>query len=79
MEGDDRRMGNLADDASFLDELVTGRAAGQFRRQELNGNKAADHGIKSARDAAIGASADDFENLVTADLHGGLSLRQMDS
>jgi hypothetical protein len=73
----DRRVGELANDARFLKEALPGFASSEFLCEKLDGHLAADHGIVRPRHAAGGAGADDLENLVTSNLHGDLSLRQV--
>src|SRR5258708_13108156 len=72
-------MGELADDARFLNEALACFAGGQFLWEKLDGDEAADQGIVGARHAAMGPGADNFENFVASDLHEVRSLRLPDS
>jgi hypothetical protein len=69
-------MGELADDASFLNETLPGRAVSQFLWEKLDGYQAANQGIVGTRHAAVSASADDFKNLVSSDLQVDLFLKK---
>jgi len=69
VDGDDGRMRELADDAGFAEKASAGFPAGELRREEFDGYKAVNERIMSAHDAAVGASAESFENLVATNLH----------
>ena len=71
MQRDDVGMGELADDASFAQEAVASFALRNFGGKNLDGHGAADHGIEAAKNAAGGADAESFKELVATDLHGG--------
>ncbi len=60
VERNDRRMGQLADDARFLDKALARFTLGPLSGQELDSDQAADHGIVSASDPASSSGADDF-------------------
>src|SRR6266436_3319222 len=73
----DRGVRELPDYAGFLEKTQTAFALREFFGEKLDGHLTADHGIVRSRHAASGAGADDLETFVTSDLHGDLSLRQV--
>jgi hypothetical protein len=73
MDGDDVRMGKLGDNAGFAQEKVAGIAAGELRREEFDGHGTIEEWIVAADHAAVGAHAESFVNLISADLHGYFS------
>src|SRR6185295_15214468 len=74
VQRDDVRMRELADHPGFAQEAVPGFALSDFRRENLDGHRAADQGIEAAHHAAAGADAESFKELVTTELrlHGDL-------
>jgi len=70
MQRDDVGVRELADDASFAQEAVASFALRDFGRENFDGHGAADQGIEAAHDAASGADAESFKELVATDLHG---------
>jgi hypothetical protein len=70
VKGDKRRMTELADNASFPKKAIAGFAAGEFGGEQLYRERAVNERVITADDAAVGACADSFKDLVAADLHG---------
>jgi hypothetical protein len=70
-------MGKLADHARFLEETVAACALCECGRKKLDRDDSPDHGIVRPHDLAVGARADNVDNLIAAYLHDGLSLRSM--
>jgi hypothetical protein len=70
VNGDDGRVGELADDAGFAKEVIAGVTAGQLRGEELDGYGTVNEGIISPNDAAVRAGAEGFENLIAPNLQG---------
>jgi len=69
MQRDDVGMRELPDDASFAQEEVASLALRNFAGKNLDGHGTADHGIEAANNAAGGADAESFKELVATDLH----------
>ncbi len=63
-------MRELADDARFTKEARASFPASKLRGEELDGHGAVDQGIVAAHDAAACASAERFEDLIAAYVHG---------
>jgi hypothetical protein len=77
--GDDVwEWGELADDAGSRAGSGRGLALSNIGGENLDSHGAADHGIKAANDAAGGANAESFKELVTTDLHGDLPFSSQD-
>jgi hypothetical protein len=68
VNGDDAWMRQLCNDACFAEEVVARVAPGEFRSEELDGHGAVDEGVMGTNDAAVGAGAKGFEDLVTSNL-----------
>lgn len=68
MNGDDGRVGELADDASLAEEMVAGITAGELRGEELDGHGTVNERVVSANNATMRACAEGFENLIAPDL-----------
>src|SRR5882724_2200146 len=73
MQGENARVRDLSDDARFLEKLLAGFAARDFRGKNLDRDDAPDERVMRANDAAESASTDGVEDFVTANVHGGLS------
>jgi hypothetical protein len=63
----------LADHPGFAKENVTAVAPSQLRGKEFYGDGTIDERVMPADDAAVGANAESFVNLVTTDLHNHFS------
>ena len=73
MNGDDRGVRELADNAGFAEKASARFAASELRRKKFDGHRAIDERVVGANDTAVSAGAEGFLNLITADLHGTCS------
>ena len=71
VEGNDCGVRDLPDYAGFLHETLARFALRKLFGEQFDSDDARDQGIKSARDAAVGANADDFQDFVPADFQDG--------
>jgi hypothetical protein len=73
MDGDDAGVRKLADHPGFAKENVTTVAPSEPWGKQFYGDGTIDEGVMTADDAAVGANAESFVNLVTTDLHNDFS------